>query len=211
MYSTEAIQILVDRIAWRQPAETDEHGIVLSDENKEGTSGQFFNSFHTTAIPENVYLCIENDLADQDEFNEFLLQMKKDSAIEVLKKVFDTNPLANYPIVDGAVSVNYAVDYSSAINTRQGIFDEAIGQSMATRCLQLFLTTNRSNATETSLGLSYDQMQFEKDGIKNEFGRSIAKGTKDKMEAEINNIIKVLFPTNTSSSTRPTLRARKYW
>lgn len=224
MYNQTTKQLLVDRIGWKQPTEVDTD-LVLSTENKESTSGQFFNSFHPTCLAENVYYCIQNDLVDVAELNDVLYQMKIDSVNEVLKKVFDTNPLANYASLQGVISINYALEYDVLISSKNTVFDEAIGWSMASRCLRLFLTTNRSNAIETNIGMTYDLMKYELDGIKNEYGRSVGKGTIDNFEAAINNVIMVLFPTYKNDSItpddpngnpitdlkKPTIRSGNFW
>lgn len=216
LYNETAIQALIDRIGWNQST-VDSLNLTISDENLESTSTRQYKSFHSTSIVENVYYCLENDLTDNSELNAELLKMKREVVIEVLAKIFDTNVLANYAEIQGVKSLNYAIEYSGVIQAKQSVFDESIGWCMASKCLRMFLTTNRSNSTETNLGMNYDLMKYELDGIKNEYGRSIGKGTLDNYEAAVTNAINVLFPTykdpniipgDGNNLSAPTLRGR---
>jgi len=216
LYNETAIQTLIDRIGWNQSTIASLN-LTISDENLESTSTRQYKSFHSTAIVENVYYCLENDLTDNSELNAELLKMKREVVIEVLAKIFDTNVLANYAEIQGVKSLSYATEYSGVIEAKQSVFDESIGWCMASKCLRMFLTTNRSNSTETNLGMNYDIMKYELDGIKNEYGRSIGKGTLDNYEAAVTNAINVLFPTykdpniipgDGNNLSAPTLRGR---
>lgn len=208
MYNETSIQLLIDRIGWSNPIQPNSE-ITLSPENVESASGRFFSSFHQLSIVENVYKCVTNKDIDYQEFNTFLLKMKKDCVLEVLNKIFDTNPLANISVSEDVKSLNYKSDYSSDITNKASLFDDTIGYSMATRCLQLFISSTRSNATETKIGQNYEKLKVELEGVINTEGVLIAKGTIGYYDASIINAIKILFPTETKSKKR--LYGRKPW
>jgi hypothetical protein len=208
VYSQTSIQLLIDRIGWSNPIQPNSV-ITLSPENGESVSGRFFNSFHHLSIVENVYKCIENKDANEAVVNDFLLKMKKDCVLEVLNKIFDTNPLANNKKTEDLVSLNWKTDYNTDIQSKISLFDDAIGYSMAVRCLQLFISSTRSNATERKLGQSYELLKVELEGVVNQEGVLIAKGALGYYDASIINAIKILFPTETKSKKR--LYGRIVW
>lgn len=201
MYDQTSIQLLIDRIGWNSPIQPNTD-IVLSPENEESTSGRFFDSFHQLSIVENVFACINNKDVDNDSLNDILLKMKKDSVLEVLNKVFDTNPLANLKNQEEVVSLNYKSDYSFDIQNKVSLFDDAIGYAMAVRCLQMFISSSRSNLKERKITQSYEALKVELEGVINEQGVLIAKGAIGYYDASIINAIKIIFPTETKSKKR---------
>jgi hypothetical protein len=216
MYSNTAQNALRGIIGWTQPIEPNELSITLDPSNVESTLGKYFDGFHTLATPENVAYCIRQDQISNPDLNAKLLQMKEDAVKEVLRKIFDTNPLAKYAELQGVQSINWASSYDTLISENLAVFEEAIGHSMASRCLQLFLNSPRSNETETRIGMTYGLMKIELDGLRNEYGRMIGDGTIAKMEAAITNAINVLFPTIKGAGIgaqpdKPTLTGRRPW
>lgn len=208
MYDQTSIQLLIDRIGWSNPIQPNSE-IILSPENVESVSGRFFDSFHQLSIVENVYKCITNKDVGDTEFNDFLLKMKKDCVLEVLNKIFDTNPLANLSKTEDVKSLNYKSDYTSDIALKTSLFDDAIGYAMAVRCLQLFISSTRSNNTERKIGQSYELLKVELEGVVNTEGVLVAKGAIGYYDASIINAIKIIFPTETKSKKR--LYGRSVW
>ncbi len=208
MYDQTSIQLLIDRIGWSNPVQPNTE-ITLSIENLEGVSGRFFDSFHQLSIVENIYACIANKDVDDASFNDYLYKMKKDSVLEVLNKVFDTNPLANIKKSEGVVSLNYKANYSLDIQSKTSLFDDAIGYAMAIRCLQLFISSSRSNLKERKIGQSYEALKVELEGVVNQEGVLIAKGAIGYYDASIINAIHILFPTETKSKKR--IYGRQPW
>lgn len=207
MYSELAIQTLIDRIGWREPVQPSE--IVLSPENEESTSGRFFNSFHTTATVENVFACISNLDVDNDGLNEFLEEMKRDTVLEVLNKIFDTNIRAKYQFNAGIRSINFAPEYSDFIIANQSVFEESIGYSMVVRCFQLFISTIRSNENESAISMSFELLKSELEGMKNEYGKTIAIGHRAVYGIKISEAINILFPEENTNV--PKLYGRRPW
>ncbi len=201
MYNQTSIQLLIDRIGWNYPIQPNAD-ISLFDENLESASGRFFDSFHQLSTVENVFSCISNKDADNEVLNLTLLKMKKDSVLEVLNKVFDTNPLANLKNQEEVISLNFKKDYSLDIQNKYSLFDDAIGYAMAIRCLQLFISSTRSNAKERKITQSYEALKVELEGVINEQGVLIAKGAIGYYDASIINAVKILFPTETKSKKR---------
>lgn len=208
MYDQTSIQLLIDRIGWSNPIQPNSE-ITLSPENGESVSGRFYDSFHQLSIVENVYKCINNKDIDSDGFNTFLFKMKNDCVLEVLNKIFDTNPLANLSKTEDVKSLNYKSDYTSDIALKTSLFDDAIGYAMTVRCLQLFISSTRSNNTERKIGQSYELLKVELEGVVNTEGVLVAKGAIGYYDASIINAIKILFPTQTKSKKR--LYGRSVW
>jgi hypothetical protein len=208
MYDQTSIQLLIDRIGWSNPIQPNSE-ITLSPENGESVSGRFFDSFHQLSIVENVYKCVTNKDIGDTETNDFLYKMKKDCVLEVLNKIFDTNPLANNKNTEDRKSLNCKSDYNYDIQTKTSLFDDAIGYAMAVRCLQLFISSNRSNATERKVGQSYELLKVELEGAMNQEGVLVAKGAIGYYDASIINAIEILFPIETKSKKR--LYGRSVW
>ena len=211
LYNETTIQSLIDRIGWFEAIQPS--AITLDPSNSESESGRFFNSFHQLCTIENVNSCIPNPGADNTALNDFLYKMKRDSVLEVLSGVFDNNPLAYRATqeIDGktVTSLGYRAEYNDVVAQKISIFDNAIGYSMAVRCLQLFLTTNRSNRDKKVIDLSYDQMKLELEGFFNEYGKLIAQGSFQKYQHAVDLIIEILFPTKTTTNKR--IIGRNVW
>lgn len=208
MYDQSSIQLLINRIGWSNPIQPNTE-ITLSTQNLESASGRFFDSFHKLCTVENVFSCIPNKDVNSDSFNSYLLKMKKDSVLEVLNKVFDTNQLANIKKSENVESLNFKSDYSLDIVNKVSLFDDAIGYSMSIRCLQLFISSTRSNIKQRDIVHNYETLKSELEGVVNQEGILIAKGAIGYYDASIINAIKILFPTETKSKKR--LYGRNYW
>ena len=114
MYNELSKIALESRIGWSNPIQPNSE-ITLTPENVVSVSDRFFNSFHQLAIVENVFYTIPNKDADNEELNEFLLNLKKQVVLQVLNKVFDSNIYARTKSTNDFVSVNYSLDYSELI------------------------------------------------------------------------------------------------
>ncbi len=195
LYTGTSITLLTGRIGWDQsvPPTT----LVVDGANLGSVSGRFFNSFHQLVTAENVYDSVLNLKIDVTNLNVYLAKMKKDSVLEVLNKLFDTNPLANYAARGDSYSLNYtAGGYDALIADKGTVFDNAIGYSMAVRAIQLFISSERSNGTQRKMKASYDFLMSELNGIKNADGLSIAQGVNSLFDTAIKDANDILFPTN---------------
>lgn len=194
LYNGTSVDLLIGRIGWSQavPPTT----LVVDAPNLASSSGLFFNSFHELVTAENVNDCIRNLNIDVANLNVQLAKMKKDSALEVLNKVFDLNVLANYPTSEGVVSTNYDVDgYDDLIASKLGVFDACIGYSMSVKALQLFITSERSNGTQRKMKAAYPYLKAELEGINDTDGNTMSSGANVQFTRSIKDAIEVLFPT----------------
>ena len=208
MYSEQSKIALFERIGWSNPIQPNTQ-IVLYAINTQATSGRFNDSFHQLAIVENVYKCINNSKITEADFNSHLYKMQKDCVLEVLNKIFDTNPYAKLKVSNGKKSINYKLDYTQDILDNLSLFDDAIGYAMSVRCLQLFISSTRSNAVERKVAQSYEVLKTELEGVVNQEGVLIAKGANGYYEASIINAINVLFPTE--DYVKPRIFGRQPW
>lgn len=201
MYNATTIQNLVDLVGWSPAVPPSD--IAVSVPNKTAISLRYYDSFHQAAIVENVDATLTNPDKDSDTLNALLLKMKKDTVLEVLNRIFDTNPLAysqNQELNGKYVtSINYAVEYDLLIGNRINVFADVIGYNMAVRCLQLFTTSDRSNRLEAIQKMRPDEMKIELYGVFDTYGKLISQGAFHRYESALKRAIEILFPTTTSS------------
>src|SRR5690349_10831517 len=95
MYSPEAISALTGRIGWAAPRQPSDK--VLTTEN-EGTTGRTFDAFHKLVTVENMEACMPVSMAltaqetiTNSSLNQYLSDLRKQSALKVLARVFDTH------------------------------------------------------------------------------------------------------------------------
>jgi len=208
MYNETSIQLLTDRIAWEIPMQPNTE-ITLSTENVEGVSNRFYSSFHPLAIVENIHQLVVNKDIVNDDFNDFLYKLKKDCALEVLNKVFDNNPYARVASTEEWISLNYKSDYTSEISDKVSLFDDCLGYAMACKCLQLIISSTRSNNTQRKTNDTYNELKIELDGLMNQDGVVVAKGLKGEYALAIANTIQVLFPIKSRFKSK--IYGRKPW
>lgn len=182
MYSNESILFLKNRIGWGNAINTD-FPITISSDNLIATSGRTVLSFHQLASVENIHSNISQIDADDALFNQILSNLREQSVIEVLNLIMDSHKLYNDD-----------VDYSNVIVSKSRLFDEAIGYAIAVKCLELFVSSTRSNATERSNAMSFNTLKIELEGAKNDNGHFIAKGIVYKKEQAIKKAQKIIFP-----------------
>ncbi len=181
MYSQEAIDAIVNRIGWSELSS----GLPfdLSEENKTAESGKTFNWYHSLVLVDNIYAAVpEVNMADE-EFNNYLSEIRKQAVASVLTSILDYHP-----------DYDPKKDYSNIITDRPTLFDDAIGYSVAIKMIELFLSTTRSNFQERSAKMSYQTLKVELEGARNDNGHFVAKGIIYKLEQSIRKAQKVIFP-----------------
>jgi hypothetical protein len=197
LYNGTTIQNLMGLVGWQEAVPPT--SILVTSANTASTSGRFFSSFHQSAIVENVFATLPNAQMDNDTLNALLLKMKKDSVLEVLSRIYDANPLAyrSSQEIDGKVvtSLNYALEYDTLTANNMSVFADPIGFNMAKRCLQLYVTSTRSNRLQAIQEMKYPELKAELDGIYSENGKMVAKGANYFYEEAIKRTIEILFPT----------------
>ena len=208
MYNEQSKIALEGRIGWSNPIPPNTE-ITLTLDNDVSFSGRYFNSYHQLVIVENVYLCINNIDISNDDFNEYIAQMRIDCVNEVLNKIFDTNILAKAKSSKLGYSLNFKQDYSDDILNNLSLFDDCIGYCMSVKCLQMFITSTRSNGGERQIAQSYEFLKSELEGFRNNEGVVVANGVNSFFEASISNVIEILFPIK--ETKKSTLSFIKIW
>ena len=181
MYSTETITNIANLVGFGSSAGVD---VVVTEQNRIGTSLRTFPSFHRSVTLKNIFETIEEEFLDEDDFNEFLELSKTDAALNTLVTVIDTNP-----------KYQSDFDYSGIIQDHLSVFQEAIGLSLAASMLEMMMTTTRSNIAQRTASLSYSKLKIELDGAKNEPGHVLTFGLRSKFRKTCNEISEIIFPT----------------
>lgn len=182
MYTEQSISYLIDRIGWGLPLNSD-FAIVINSSNQTATSGRTVKAFHQLATVENLYSNVSEISISEVKFNELLYKIKDESVRDVLTSMLDQHRL-----------YEESIDYSSVIVSKPRLFDDAIGYSIAIKCLEMFVSSTRSNATERSNAMSFNTLKIELEGAKNDNGHFIAKGIVYKKESAIKKAQKIIFP-----------------
>jgi hypothetical protein len=182
MYSEQSIAVLTKRIGWDTALPVN-LSIAIDQDNSTASSGRKVNTFHQLATVENMYWAVPEVNMDQLKFNTFLSSIREQSVREVLTEILDQHHLYDQNI-----------DYSNTILENSKLFDDAIGYTIAVKCLELFVTSTRSNATERSNAMSFNTLKIELEGAKNDNGHFIAKGIVYKKESAIKKTQRILFP-----------------
>ncbi|EJL66307.1 hypothetical protein [Flavobacterium sp. CF136] len=181
MYSQDAIDALITRIGWSDISS--DLPFDLSDENETSDSGKTFSFYHYLVLVDNIYASVPDPEMDEEDFNLFLSDIRKQAVLNVLTSIFDQH-------------VDYVLtqDYSSVIEQRSNIFDDVIGYTVAIKMIELFISTTRSNFSERNAKMSYQSLKVELEGAKNENGHFIAKGIVYKLEKSIRKAREIIFP-----------------
>lgn len=182
MYSEISISTLIDRIGWEKSLNSDV-GIIVDSANTTATSLRKVNSFHSLASVENIHSAVAEVNMEETKFNEFLSSIRQQSVREVATAILDQHHL-----------YEEAFDYSNTIILKPRIFDDAIGYTIAIKCLELFISTGRKNLTERSSALTFQTLKVELEGARNDNGHFIAKGIVYKRERAIEKAQKIIFP-----------------
>lgn len=184
MYSELSITSLVGRIGFEKPLDS-EFALTIDAEVLLASSGRKVNSFHQLVTIENVYAAVPEIDMEAEDFIGFLSSVKKQSVKEVLTSIFDNHP-----------SYDEKVDYSDFIISRPRLFDDAIGNCIAIKMLELFISSNRNNLSERNAKLSFQSLKLELEGVRNDGGFYVAKGIKYELKSAISKAQKVIFPLN---------------
>lgn len=182
MYNPESIQTLVERIGFYKKVDSNLL-FTLSPEVVISTSNRYVNSFHQLAIVENIYSAVPQINMSDDDFNEYLQEIKTQSVHEVLTLILNRD-----------TSYELNTDYSQTIIDNPEIFDDAIGYTIATKCLELFISTSRKNLSERNAKLAYEKLMIELEGMKNENGKVIVNGIKRERYFAIKQAKSIIFP-----------------
>ncbi len=142
MTLSEAKDILVDRIGWRNDKTVT--GFAPDATNATTDSGRFFQSEHSAVTLQNIRDCQPLTDIDTDDFNEFLKNLVEQSVIQVLSDVFEKD------FVD-----------DNLFNSRASGFDDLISMRTTIVVAELIMTSTRSNRisrlTDGFIGkLNYD-------------------------------------------------------
>ena len=182
MYSESSKIVISKRVGWNYPVGS-LFPIELSEENRIATSGRYVNSFHQLASIENLHATISENLTSETRFNEQLNSMRLQTTSEVLNKILDQHSCYDFD-----------KDYDEIIEKYQSLFDEPLGYLLAIKCMEIFVSSNRSNAIERNSKLSYQLLKIELEGVKNESGITISHGLSAKFHSAIRKAQKKLFP-----------------
>jgi hypothetical protein len=129
MTLSEAKDILIDRIGWKD--DNTVKGVVLSANNLLSNSGRYFQDEHSAITLANIRDCqpIPNIL--NDDFNDYLYNLKKSVSLKVLSDVFEKD------YVDDNLFTIYPT-----------VFDEVISLRMVIDVSEILMTSTRSNSIE---------------------------------------------------------------
>jgi len=88
-YNTTVVLPAMERIGWLQPT-TKGYDLVDCD-NTQSESGRYYNdgSFHASLLIENLYDCQPDADITEDDFNAYLVQLRRSVILSALNAVFD--------------------------------------------------------------------------------------------------------------------------
>lgn len=180
MYSNDVIQELTKRIGFGNEYNAD---VVVTAENRIGTSGRTFAFYHRLVTIPNLYFTVPAIGISDTDFNELLEQMKYDAVIGALTSVLNQ-------------SLDYidAFDYDSIIQDKFSLFDNVIGYQMAITAIELMVSSNRKNDEERNANLTYSQLKMELEGIRNDNGHLVSQGLLSKFQNESRKLRNIIFP-----------------
>src|SRR5690606_7703446 len=153
MYSDSSKILISKRVGWEFPANS-LLPIDINEENQIATSGRYVNSFHQLATVFNLFYTVNEKLSEEDEFNNLLDTVRKQSAIEVMNKMLDQHHC-----------YDFEYEYDKKIDKYQSLFDEPLGYLMAIKCVETFISSERSNYIERNAKLSYEMLKIELEGV----------------------------------------------
>lgn len=183
MYPESSKILISKRVGWSVPTNS-LFSIEISKDNQIATSGRFVNSFHQIANIENLFHLVEENFTDELAFNDLLDSMRLQCAIEVMNKILDQH-----------VDYDFDKDYENIIDKYRSLFDEPLGYLLAIKCIETFVSSNRSNYIERNAKLSFEMLKIELEGVKNEQGFVISQGLNTKFYTSIKKAQKIIFPS----------------
>lgn len=182
MYSESSKILISKRVGWDNPANS-LISVSIDPENLIATSGRRVNSFHQLANVLNLFHTVEEKFTDNSEFNNLLKEIRLQAAIEVMNKILDQHHCYDFDF-----------DYDKRIEKYQSLFDEALGYLLAIKCIETYISSNRSNNIERNAKLAFEMLKIELEGIKNEQGITISQGLNMKFYTSIKKAQKIFFP-----------------
>lgn len=129
MTLSEAKDILVDRIGWRDDKTV--NGFTLSASNLLSNSGRYFQAEHSAVTLENIRSCQPITNISENDFNDYLSNLKEQVVIQVLSDAFEKDYIND--------------DLFTAFPTG---FDTAISLRMVVVVGEIIMTNNRNNKTQ---------------------------------------------------------------
>ena len=125
----EAKDILKTRVGWRDDKTVSD--FTLSADNLQSDSGRVFQSEHSAITLANIRDCQPVRSISEDDFNEFLSDIKEQVVLQVLSDAFERD----------YVNDNILEIYPTS-------FDEVISLRMVIVVSELIMTSTRQNAVE---------------------------------------------------------------
>lgn len=182
MYSESSKILISKRVGWDNPANS-LNSVTIDTENLIATSGRRVNSFHQLANVLNLFHTVDEKFTDSTEFNNLLKEIRLQAAIEVMNKILDQHHCYDFEF-----------DYDKKLEKYQSLFDEPLGYLLAIKCIETYISSNRSNYIERNAKLAFEMLKIELEGIKNEQGITISQGLNMKFYTSIKKAQKILFP-----------------
>lgn len=182
MYSEQSISNLINTVGFGEPKD-ELTSISIDEAHKTGTSFRTFKGFHKLVTLENLYATVDVIDMDSEDFNDYLTQLKSDSARSALNKILNQHKL----YLD-------SFDYSDTIITKIQLFTEVYGYQLSFNVLEQMMTTKRENIEERNAKLAYAALKMELEGAVNDNGSVISKGIERRLLSAVYNAQKTLFP-----------------
>ncbi|WP_341215763.1 hypothetical protein [uncultured Wocania sp.] len=182
MYSETSILSLIQSVGFGEL--TDELiEITIDASHKVGTSARTFKGFHKLVTLENLYATVDVVDMNSQDFNNYLTQLKSDSARSALNKILNQHKL-----------YQDSLDYSDTIITKLQLFTEVYGYQLAYDALEQMMVTKRENIESRNAKLASASLKMELEGAVNDNGKVIVKGLERRLLTAVNAASKIVFP-----------------
>lgn len=182
MYSEASILSLMQSVGFGEPTE-ELASLTISDTYKTGSTFRTFKGFHKLVTLENLYATVDIVDMDDEQFNDYLTQLRSDSARSALNKILNQHKLYQDDF-----------DYSDTIITKIQLFTEVYGYQLAFNAIEQMMTTKRANIEERNAKLSYSALKMELEGAVNDNGKVISKGIERKLLSAVKDAQEAMFP-----------------
>lgn len=179
MYSTENIQLLFDRLGWRN-SDADKLTAIVSAENKLSNSGRYFEDFSPIITLKRLYDCLEEAFLNDSLFNLKLTELNTAVVYEVLDRSFNYNS-----------KTCQITDRNECIISNEGLFDEALGYGMAIKVIDIMLSSHRENISQVKVEESYNEMMVQLNGFFDD-GKVVVPGLTQKYDAALKKLSECL-------------------
>lgn len=191
MYSQEIINTLISTIGWS--AESD-LPIVLLPETINSGAIRKYNFFHGLISLSNLFYTVDSELMEDIKFNNFIKELIGNCAISAVSSVLDRH--SDYDAKNS---------YDSTIQEKLVLFQDVLGYMVAIKCMEIYMSSSRSNAVERNAKLSFQNLKIELEGLKNENGHQVSTGLRQQLNKVIKDAQKAIFPYS------PTVEAIDFW